>query len=96
MKKNEKEANLKLIAEERKYFITYITRYGHHGRTNVWKENPKGLVNVWLRKATTDYSGSKFVIGYTIREDGILSSHTKPLNTTIRFLRRIRLRNELA
>ena len=96
MKKNEKEVSQKASIEGRKYFITYITRYGHHGRTNVWKENPKGLVNVWLRKATTDYSGSKFVIGYTIREDGILSSHTKPLNTTIRFLRRIRLRNELA
>jgi len=88
MMKNQKRKSDK----ERKYFIEYIKPNGDKGKTKIWKENPDGLINVWMRESKSDYTGTKVVLGYTKSIDGEIKSHTKTVNNSTRYARRIRLK----
>jgi len=91
MKNTKKQSQGKSLEEtsSRKYVIEYFS--SKPGKYDVWKVPPEGIQNVWIRKKSSDYTGTRVVLGYTKLVDGVLTSHTKTAGSTIRSVRRIRL-----
>jgi len=70
---------------------------GDRKKKKIWKEQPEGLKNVWVRSIKSNWIGAKVVLGYSfIDEDGALISKTKKIEIRSRFPRLVKLRTSVA
>lgn len=70
---------------------------GDRKKKKIWKEQPEGLKNVWVRSIKSNWIGAKVVLGYSfINEDGALISKTKKIEIRSRFPRSVKLRTSVA
>ena len=69
---------------------------GERKKRKIWKEQPEGLKNVWVRSIKSNWIGAKVVLGYSfIDEDGALISKTKKIDIRSRFARLVKLRTSI-
>ena len=83
---------------KREYHLEYVPYSSwNYRKVRIWKEQPEGLKNVWVRTIKANWDGARVVLGFSfIDEDGILKSKTKTLKIQSKFPRLVKLRTSVA